>query len=177
MKNFKKQLIIQSAIVVVILALFITFFSLFKANISHEATIIQQLDQRKATLSDAANSLALLIQDRHVAQPYEEAVKNLIPTKDSLVSFSKDVDAIAASHSVSLGFSFGDEKNAASKNDVGSISFTATLNGRIGDITQFLSELEKDYYSMNITTLDMSRNESGDSTKVLLKGVIYYVNQ
>jgi len=138
MKDFKKRLIIQLVVMVVIIAIFITFFSLFKANISHEVSIIQQLDQHKTTLSNAADNLALLIQDRQIAQPYEDVVTKLIPTKDSLVSFSKDINTIASDNEVSLGFSFGDEKNAVSQNDVGSISFTATLNGRIGDITQFL---------------------------------------
>ena len=174
MSVFKKQLTIQIVIASVAVVLFGLFLYLFRANITHQVMLIGQVRANQAILSTSAENLSLLINDWGVAQQYMQQVETLVPHKDELVALSKDFDALARQHNVSLSFSFGEEQNPKNAKELGSIGFTANLGGSMNAITTFLSELEGRYYAMKIDTLDFTFNEGAQRYDVFMRGKLFF---
>ncbi len=174
--TFKKQLVKQLILVGVVVALFVTFFWLFRVNIAHKLTSIKALTSQRALLSSSAENLSMLIKDWEIARLHRGAVDDMVPHKDDLVALSKDMEAIAKESGISLSFGFQEEENPKQVGGLGLIGFVATLDGSASKIIAFLQRMEDEYFSMKIDVLDFSLHEGTGSTKVFMRGEIFFIN-
>jgi len=173
MDSFKKQLIRDSVILGVLIVLFFVFSYLFRLNIEHKVSIISDLKNQKAILSQSSQNLSLLIKDWDIAKNYKDAVRELVPRKDELVALSKDLQVVAARNNVTLDFSFGKESNPPGGTSLGSIGFNASVRGSAQNIITFLEDLENTYYAMKIGSVEIV--ESGGGSQASLSGQMFFV--
>ena len=145
MSEFKKTLIKNGIVLLAIVAVLSAFLVLFKLNINHQVQIIRDLQSRKHSLSQSAENLSLLIKDWEVAKNYKEKISLLVPSKDNLVALAKDFQKVAEEKKVRLSFNFGKESNPQSSQVLGSVGFTAVIEGSSSNVLQFLEEIESQY--------------------------------
>ena len=162
MSEFKKDLLKNLGITLVILVVFVIFWILFRLNI---------------LLSQSSENLSLLIQDWEVAKNYRDQVSLLVPDKDDLVSLNKDFQIIAQKSGVNLNFSFGSESSPSTSRGLGMIGFSATVDGNESSLFAFFKEIEKSYYSMKINSLDITNTDGKGGLRMLLSGQIFFVSE
>lgn len=175
MTDFKKSLILNGVSIAATLVVFVVFGILLRLNIIAQVTAVKNIIGQKEFLSQALENLALLNKDADNAKKYEPYVAALVPSADELVSFSADMKKLAVAQSVGINLSLNNETKPGTVDDLGSIGFEATLDGRRDAVVSFLYALEKRYYTMRIEVVDStSQNESGDSIRAFIRGVVLY---
>lgn len=174
MPEFKKHLIRNIILCVVLIGLFITFSYLFRLNVDHTIANILDLKEKKNFFSQSAQELSVLIEEWEAAKPYQNQVASLVPQKDSLVALSKDFQALAKKNDVTLDFSFGTETNPQSKG-LGSISFTAVASGSVEEIFNFFQDIETTYYALKIGSVDLTASQEGKNARASFSGQIFFV--
>lgn len=177
MSEFKKNILRSGGIIGIIIVLFAIFFLLFRANILHQLDVIKELAERRNTYSHSSQGLAVLIKDWDVAQQYKDRLQLLVPKKDDIVLLSKELQARAQKDRVSIVFSFNAESETKlPQGDIGSIGFTATIEGAIKDILLFLNEIEESYYALQIQTFDLSTGITNNASlsRFFITGKVFF---
>lgn len=100
-------------------------------------------------------TIASLKSDFESAKPYISVLENILPIRDKLISFPRDIIFIAQKNKVEAAVSFGAE-TLASKTEAGFIKFTMTVDGSYSDILKFLQEAEKGKYIIDWVDTDLA---------------------
>ncbi len=177
MPEFKKTILRNGIIVGAIVVIFAIFFVLFRANISHQLEVIKDLAGRRNTYTQSSQGLAVLIKDWNVAQQYKDRLQLLVPKKDDIVLLSKELQARAQKDRVSIVFSFNAESEAKlPQGDIGSIGFTATIEGAVQDILSFLHEIEESYYALQVQTFDLTTGITNNASlsRFFITGKVFF---
>ncbi len=173
MSDFKKQLIRQGIIIGALILLFGVFAYLLRANISHQSDVIGGLKEQRAQASQSSKNLANLITDWGTVQPYQSTVATLVPTKDTVVLFSKNLQTLAQQQQLNLNFSFQND-TSGSGSQVSSVQYTATIEGDMAHIFSFLQSVQDQYFAFRIASLDITNENKGNNVRVFFTGSVYY---
>lgn len=173
MSDFRKSLYINIGIIAIVTAVFTGFFILLSLNIGHQTNIIDDIKSRRTNISQLSDNLSSLVKEWALAKDYDQQVESLVPSKDSLVTFSKNINAIAQKDGVSLSFSFGNETDPTSAGTLGSIGLSAVIDGPVSNIVKFLTDLENKYYSLEINTLEMT-SPSAAIASLSINGQLFF---
>lgn len=156
--SFKKTLLIRigvSALLIFALAVFIIILNI---NINKRVRVIEQEKNDLAARNETINSLSDLQQEYEKAKPLFSQLTTALPTRDELINFPKELDAIAKRDKVDVGFSFGNEQPGTAT-ESGFIKFTLSLAGSFQNILAFLTDLEAHPYFIHIPSLDLTRRD------------------
>ena len=168
--SFKKRLLIFIGIpsgVCLILAIALFFLG---------SGIVRHTDQIKKLRSDldfrlqATESLALLRQDFAQAQTYLPNLESVLPNRNQLVGFSRDLGIIAKQNQIDLNSSLGGETPSGTKG-LEEINFTMTGQGSFDNFINFLKSVRNSRYLIKFQGLDFTRQ--GGNFKALLTGQIF----
>jgi hypothetical protein len=99
------------------------------------------------------------------AEPYLPKLQNILPRRDEMIGFDRNLIALAKERKVGFGFSFGGE-TPSSAGSAGWISFTITLQGSLDDITGYLDALNKLPYFIEFPGVDMGIRGGQYSTQL-----------
>jgi len=128
----------------------------------HMESSIEKINTQYRTLSARSNSLlslATLRGDFTKANPYFSFLENILPPRDQLLSFSKELENIARKNNLEFNFNFGEEK-PASGNNPGQIYFRAIVSGSYNDIYEFLKGTELSRYFIDPSSVDLIKKGS-----------------
>ena len=171
LSGFKKQLLTQIGIALGTVLVFALFIILLNSDINKR---IEQINKYRGDLAFRNQTIEVLStakSDLVRAQPLINNLEGLLPDKDSLVNFPRELEQIAKARKVDFGFGFGNEQ-AGSAEAPGFIRFTMTAVGEYGALIAFLSDLEAHHYFISLDTFDMTRQINGVYS-VLSSGIIY----
>lgn len=171
--DYKKALIREIIIIALILAVFLVFFFLLRANIENESKTIGTLQEQRSLLIESTQGLSILKGQWDEARLYRDEVALLIPQRDDLVMFNNKLTELAAGDNVSFSFSFGNEDPGGS-NGLGLIAFSATAEGNVEQLLSFLENLEDQFFSIRIDTLDVRDQERSDTLRLTMGGYVYF---
>lgn len=162
MSNFKKSVLRNSIVIGAVVVVCGVFFFLFRANITHQLSIINDLSKRRAMYLESSQGLATLIRQWGQVQQYTSQVEKLVPKKDEIVLLSKELQALAQKKNVSLTFSFNSDSSVTSgERGVNFIGFSATFEGKFSDILSLIQTIERTYYALRIQSFDITAVGSG----------------
>ena len=105
--SYKTSLLVNLALGlggVIILAPLIIFIGF---DISGRAEKIQEQKRELISRTRTVDFLARLKSDSEKAADYSSFLTNVLPARDQLIGFSKDLEALAKKNQVDSGFSFG----------------------------------------------------------------------
>lgn len=160
---FKKQLwisfgIIAASAVIAGIAVFILAGRVGSITDSITATRNALADQSAET-----GILAEMKTDAQTAAGYQNALGKLLPTQDSVISFSDQVKQLAQQNGVTVSFAFQGNTVPAAGAVPGSIGFTLNASGSLSNLRSFLEEIEvrAPVFLSEIDTLDLSPGGSG----------------
>ncbi len=168
--NFKKRLTIIIAIplgISLILSLILIFLG---SDIIERGNHIKQLQSELNFHLRATESLALLRKDSEQAQSYLPAIKNILPTRDQLIEFNKDLTNLVKQNQVSLNLTLGQE-SLRTETELGVLNFNLTAQGEFDKFLDFLKTLENNRYFIKLITIDLSRQDS--SFKTSMSGQVF----
>jgi len=124
--------------------------------------------------SQIAELLFALRADFNAVSPYILGIENILPSRDELVNFSRDLSAAAGQNSVSFPSKFSGENliGKISADDLKWIGVDFTLGGGFDNIVNFLKTVENSRYSIKLNALDLSRRDN--DYRGLLNGKVFY---
>jgi len=171
--KFKKKLMINIIIAGSLIIVLMVLLILAAQDIKRRVAQIDSLRQELASRANALQSLATLKQDYEKAKPYSARLQTLLPTKDEVVNFPQNLNNIARTNKVELGFSFGAEKSASS-GEPASIAFSLTSSSLYSDFLNFLKAVEGSRYFIKWESIDISRaEEQTQKFSALVSGRVY----
>lgn len=168
---FYRRLVIQLGIAfgtVLVIGLAVFFLN---AHINTQVTTIADLRRELAVRNRTIELLAGGNSDLARAEPLMKNLESVLPQKESLLAFSRDIKKYGAQFNLTVGFSFGIEK-AGSDSEPGTVSFTLTAAGEYENLVEFLAFLEKHPYFIRFDGISLSYVKEGQYT-MTTSGLIY----
>lgn len=170
-RNFKTQLTIDIAIFFGGAAIFAILLAYLGSSINARVMSIQQARQESALRRTAIQSLATLRVDSERAKPYFSVLENILPPKDALIRFPRDMEDLARRNNAEFGFAFGAELPPAVATP-GSIDFTFTLGGAYARLVDFIRMAESGRYILDWGGLDVNLREG--AYRGTINGRVFY---
>lgn len=171
MGNFHRRLFFNIAITLGLLAFLGGLLAMVGFDIGNRTVKIQDLRLELIKRNRSISDLADLQRDFNKVSRYSSLLENVLPRRDQLFDFSKELEAAARRQKVGLGFIFSSEQ--ASAEDVpGAAFFSLTLQGQLDNVMSFLKSMEIMRFITSFSSLDFTRQ--GDSVNASLNGVVYF---
>lgn len=127
--SFKKKLLLNLSYTFGVFVVAALILFLFNSNLKKSGEKIKSLESDLFSRSNAVQRLSFLkSQFNNLGGAYLNVLYNVIPTKDDLINFPGEVQTLAASENVSVGFAFIGEPGGT-ENNTGFIPFTMTISG------------------------------------------------
>jgi Tfp pilus assembly protein PilO len=160
MGNFRKRLLTDLSIALIILVAFLGGIVFFRASIKKTTEKIVNLRKALVEKTSAIGSLVNLRQQSVAAQGYLNFLYSIVPTKDQLIDLPRDFQSLASQEKLGLGFSFGGE-NAPAPPNLGSVSFKLSIRGSSFDqLFRFIQRLQNFKYLSSIDNLSIRKLDS-----------------
>jgi len=167
---FKKQLILTISTAVGAMIIFGGVILFFASDIKGKAEEIKQLQNTLGFRLRASDSLLVLREDYSKAQEYIPSLETILPTRDQLVTFPREITSQAKEKEVNLNVNLGKEVVKTDKS-LGTIEFTMSGQGLFENFISFFKDMESGRYSVKIENLDLTRQET--KVKILAKGKVF----
>lgn len=164
MGNLKQGLIRQ--LLKVLLALLIPVGGLIFLgwDINNRAEVIRKQRQELVNRSEELSLFAKLQSQSNEADPYLNILGNVLPVRDQLFDFPKEMERLASQEGIGFGFNFGSE-TPSGPSAAGRIGFTITTGGSLVKIFKFIKAMEDSRFLIGFKSFDFigsSLNISGE---------------
>lgn len=156
MNKFYKNLLKHNWLYISGILILVVLIFFLKSNIGSSIVKISAQHNALAARSSSLLSLATLKGESIKADPYFSFLENILPPRDQLLSFSKELENIATKNNLEFSFTFGEEKLSSGK-EPGQISFRAIINGSYDGISNFLKGMESSRYFIDPSSVDLSK--------------------
>jgi len=167
----KKQLVLTVGLGVLIILILAALLIILRADILKKIIQISEIKKELDFRSTIIKSLSTMRSDINLVQPYIFGIENILPTKDQLINFSKDLNMMAVQNKINLASNFSGE-NVKSSGELKWIGLTATAEGNFNDLINFLKAIESSRYSVKMDNIDFS--EKDGKFKMLFNGKVFY---
>lgn len=167
MSDFKKQLSLQTVILLSIVVVLGSGVFFLRSSIVRNVSVIVEAKSETSLRQLTLQALSGLKKEAGEASALLPSLKLRLPSRDDLFTFSKNLGAIAANRKVQFGFSFAPEIHGGEAS-ASYVPFEITSGGDFGNLINFLSDLENSNYIVQISSVDLAAG----STKIV--GRVYY---
>lgn len=170
--SFKKKLTLNLLIAIGIISSLIGALVFFNNDLKKTSARVNNLNKDLISRSNDIRSVAeLKSQYEKNAAPYLNVLYNVIPTKDELINFSKDIQNLASSKNLTFGFSFDGETNPSGA-ELGFVSFTVTVGGApVSEITDFIDKFQKFRYLVKLESFSITGENPANA---IMKGRVFF---
>lgn len=148
--------------------LFVTVFIGF--DINRRAFAIQNIERELAHRRNLHDAYERLKSEAGQAERSASFLTNVLPTPDELVSFPRELQAIAEPYGLTIGFKFKDQ-TSSTETTPGTLSFHMTASGTFERVIAFLKALEKSRFFIELNTIELNRGQNTYS--VSLSGLVF----
>jgi hypothetical protein len=169
--SINNRLFVQLSIAVgsvLVLSLTVLFLN------SHITKQVEQMASQKRDIALRNRTIELLAggnSDLKRAEPLLARLQSILPAKDTLLSFSRDVKAFGKQFDVTVGFSFGVEK-AGTEAEPGTVNFSLSASGEYDNLMNFLGFLENHPYFIRFDGVSLGYQKDAQYT-ISTSGVIF----
>ncbi len=127
-------------------------------DITRLANTVQQERKTQAEREAAARAIATLQDDALRAKQYRSTLENMLPTKDNLIQFPREVAALGKQYGTDVGVTFGSEIGSTEKAP-GTIRFAMSVDGAYDAIVAFMGAVERSRYIVTWDTVDVAEQK------------------
>ncbi len=167
--EFRKRLITTIIIVLVISAILGGALIFAASDISKRTEQIVRTKQDLLFRLQLTETLALLRKDSQEAQAYAYELNNILPHRDQLINFPRELSTIARQSEIELNSSLG--KESVSDGNLTQTDFNMTSQGSLNDFINFLKFIETSNYFINLNSIDFARQD--DTLKAVIAGEVF----
>jgi Tfp pilus assembly protein PilO len=177
MKEFKKKLLvnlgINFGITVVICVLMVIVFSDLKSVGKSIETAAKAITDR----TQAMSSLNLLKKDADKAGELANQLRNALPSRESLFSFSEEINRLARDMGLTSNFIFGNEIPSGTPSSPSKAEFMITVSGRYEQVLSFMNAFESSRYFTRVKNLEfLSQGINTTAYQAILSGEVFFGN-
>lgn len=169
--GFRFRLFVNIAITFGLMAFLGGLLAIIGFDINNRVIKIQDSRLELAKRNRFISDLADLQRDFNKISQYSSVLENVLPRRDQLFDFSKELEAAARQQNIGLGFIFSNEQ-APAEDSPGAASFSLTLQGQSDNVVSFLKKIEMMRFITNFSGLDFTRQ--GDNVNMSLSGLVYF---
>lgn len=155
MANFKQELTKKLLITLLIIAVFLGGLVLLGWDINRRAQTIKEQRQELADRSAKLLLFAQLQSQAAQANSYLSILENVLPNRDQLFDFPKELERLAKQADIGFGFSFGSE-TPPGPTQPGRLKFTVASQGSLLKIINFIKNAEASRFLINFKSFDFS---------------------
>lgn len=160
MNDFKKRLFINLGVLLGLIAALIGLLTVISWDLSKQKDKIveqrRELNQRTQYFS----VLASLQKKYNEVQKYSSVLSNVLPQYEELFKFTEELNLAAKERKLGFGFSFAGEQ-PASEGAAGTANFNLSIQGKEGEVLNFLNFIENMRFLVNLFNLDMVKSDAG----------------
>lgn len=168
---FYRRLILHLSIAIGAVVLLLTSIIILNIRANSQVESILSSKKQIALRNRTIELLAGGNSDLKKADPLLARLQNILPKKDQLIAFSRDIKKLAKDMNLEVGFSFGSEQ-VGSEKEPGSVNFSLSVTGKYEQVTGFLARLEEHPYLIRIDGIALSY-QLGSQYNLTTNGVIY----
>ncbi|OGM90209.1 hypothetical protein A3J77_00925 [Candidatus Wolfebacteria bacterium RBG_13_41_7] len=117
-----------------------------------------------------ADSLTSLKGDSEKISGYYAVLENILPKRDRLVLFPRDINAIGNQNNLDINITLG-QGAADSEKGFWQTNFKITGKGTFENFLKFIKTLESGQYLVGLESIDFGKE--GDNFKTLLNGKVF----
>lgn len=166
-----RQIFIRNLGITGIIVLALTALILFLGkDISGRAGKIQNQRRELSVRLQSLESLASLRANSERANKIFDAIQGMLPLKDQLIGFSKNLESLAKSNQLGFGFKFESEI-PSTETQPGINSFILTTSGSYSNFTRFLKGVEEGKYFVGFNSFDILKKDK--DFQMLIKGKVF----
>jgi len=168
--EFKKHLLIVIGIPLGICVILVGAIIFFGFDIGKRA---ESTNEKRLTLISRltiADSLASLKKDSEKMSGYYAILENILPKRDNLVLFPRDINAIGKQNNLDVNITLG-QGAADGEKGFWQTNFKITGSGTLENFLKFIKTLESGQYLVNLESIDFGKE--GDNFKALLNGKVF----
>ncbi|MDO8467126.1 MAG: hypothetical protein Q7S83_03240 [bacterium] len=173
MDLFKKQLWIQLGISLGLTILAVGVVQFLAWHVGKNSTNITELRNELALRTRATESLATLKNDADKAAPLTKKLDVVLPSKDKLINFGREMTDLAQKNGAELSFDFGGETSSTADTP-GFIKFSLTGLATYANWSKFLKDVEKGQLYIKFNSVDMTRQSGGDNFNIIAEGQVFF---
>lgn len=166
MVNLKQGLIKRILIVALMILVFVGGLVFLGRDINVLAEAIRKQRQELVDHSEKLSLFAKLQSQLTEAEPYLSVLGNVLPVRDQLFDFPKEMERLALQENIAFGFSFGNE-TPSSSNTAGRIGFVITTDGSFSKIFRFIKAMEDSRFLIGFKSFDFSDSSVNINGEVL----------
>lgn len=170
-KEFRTWLLIQGGVIAGVLLFLAGMLWYVRADIGSRAEGIRAKQAQFAIAVRAVSARATLRQGREAAGPFLEEMGRVLPLRDQLIAFPRDLERLARARTVDVGFSFGAE-TPATAGTAGRIAFPLTVSGPLERVLRFLEDLERLPLIVALRGIELSG--SGSAYSLTSGGAVFF---
>ncbi len=173
MDGFKKRLLIELGITLVLIVALLWGISFFKGNIND---YLAKITQARRTLADQTTRVydeaILEAQYNSKAKNYLNVLQSAIPSYDEFINLNQLLQTVANQYQMTYAFSFAGE-TPPTQGSLGSVGYSLALGGNdIRTSLSFLKAMEGFRYLNTIDNVSLRSDEKGFS--MTFRGRVYY---
>lgn len=166
MSNFKQEFVKKLLIAFLIIAVPLAGLIFLGWDINRRA---QEIKKQRQELADRSAKLSLFAQlqsQSTKAEPYFSILKNILPGRDQLLDFPREMENLANQEGVGFGFTFGSEVPPSAEQP-GWMNFTIVIQGSLPKIFRFIKAIENSRFLVNFRSFDFAGPAVNISGEVL----------
>lgn len=155
MANFKQEVTKKILVTLLIIAVFLGGLIFLGWDINRRAKAIKEQRQELADRSAKLSLFAQLQSQSAQADSYLSILENILPNRDQLFDFPKELERLAKQAGLGFGFSFGNETPPGLAQP-GRLKFIVTSQGSLLKIIDFIKNAEASRFLINFESFDFS---------------------
>lgn len=167
--DFKKRLLILIGVPSAISLFLIIGIFYLTSDISKLSDQIYKLRKDINFGLQAADSLPVLRQDYEQTKIYLSEIGSILPNKNELLGFSKDLNTMAKQNQINLNLNIGQESPRNAKKPV-EIDLSVAGQGTFENLLSFLKTVENSRYFIKFNNFDFQQD--GQKSSLNLSGKI-----
>ncbi|MCL4403955.1 hypothetical protein M1432_01245 [Patescibacteria group bacterium] len=173
MENFKKRLVLDLSVAVLVIVALAAGLAFFKGNIDNYLERIAQGRSLLLSRTEAANQLALLqTQYNSSIESDLNTLNNIVPTYDSLINLNSEFQSLAAANHLGYGFSFAGQ-TAPNGASLGSLGYNITVTS--ADLNGLMTFLKSLTGFHDLSSVDnVSLHTSNGQLNLAVNGRVFY---
>ncbi len=165
MNKFYKNLLTRNWAYLLGITILIVMVFLLQSDLDSKLSQIKLQHVTLASKSNSLESLAILRGQSDKAAPYFSFLENILPPRDQLLSFSKEIEDMARKNNLEFGFTFGQE-TIGSGDQPGKIDFKVLVTGPYESVSNFIKGVEGGRYFIDIVNVDLTKKGQGYSATI-----------
>ncbi len=167
--GFKKRLLIIIGVPLSICLLLAIALFFIGSDIAKKTEQIVESRVELVFRLQVTETLALLTKDAQQAQNYTAQLNSILPTRDQLVTFPRELGTIARQNKIDVSAVLGKENSSAGK--LAQTDFTITGQGTLDNFVNFLRSLGTGNYFINLRSVDMNKQDGNFG--ILINGSVF----